>query len=149
LIKKLLAVISLLIVSLLVISSVQKQLNTPNLDDPVLHDFKALKFPYMASDQRQEDIKSNSHKLKLGMLDHQVQSILGKPDKVYPLYKTIKNGKPIGKSYFYILNQDKLEGSMNDKNERSITIRFNHDQQLIAASGTRASFFQDIKANKH
>jgi hypothetical protein len=112
--------------------------------DEVLHDFELLDFPYVANKARQERIKSNSQNLAIGMLDIEVSKVLGKPDFSLPLYNTVKGGRLEGKSFFYVLSQDVLEGSVNAKNRRWIVIRFNLNNRLTRAYGSGISAFTDI-----
>lgn len=62
--------------------------------------------PYVASPERQKQIKEGFPKIKPGMTPEQMKAILGDPDEVLPLYEPkIKTGKRIGATYWYYLEK--------------------------------------------
>ena len=144
-IAKIFITIIVVIVCLLVILEVRRP---GPLSDAVYHDFDSIELPYAANAERVERIKANSHRLKQGMLDKEVSAILGKPDYASRIYSSHLGGKEVGKSYAYILSQDKREGSQRDKNRRWIVVQFDFDNKVTRAFGGQVPFFTKFGLKK-
>jgi len=84
-----------------------------------------LKYPYIASSERQIQIREGMTKIKAGMMTSDVMSILGKPDEINELYDRIKNPHTIGYTWWYILERQTESGSVNDKAEKLVRVSFN------------------------
>ena len=107
-------------------------------------EFDKIVYPYEANEQRSERIKWNSAKVKLGMDQEEVVKLLGQPDLISPVYNTIKNGTITGSFYFYLLRQDKKNGSRNEVNQQSIAVCFDLDGKVERVVGENTPFFEDI-----
>ena len=145
LLAKICLIVFLLIACLLVIREVRKP--SP-LSDAVYHDFDEIEFPYVADKNRIERIRANSHKLKQGLLDTEVNALLGKPDQAGRVYSAQLRGKEVGKAYVYVLSKDKKQGSYLEKNAVELVIYFNNENRVIKAYGDRIDFFNDFGLKK-
>jgi hypothetical protein len=92
-----------------------------------------LKYPYIAPLEKANYIKENYKKISIGQSISKVETILGKPDEISPLYEPIiKNGKIIGKSYWYFIQKLKENGSVNERQEKLVRITFNLNGKVIS-----------------
>lgn len=94
-----------------------------------------LEYPYYASKERASQIHSGIKKLVIGMPVNDVKNIMGAPDEIRNVFFTpvkMKEGKPDGFSYFYIIQRKKPFGGIVEKNEKLYRVRFNANGILIA-----------------
>ncbi|NOT80571.1 MAG: hypothetical protein HOP07_16405 [Bacteriovoracaceae bacterium] len=82
-----------------------------------------INYPYVATSERTQKILKNWKNIKTGMKTKEVIEILDAPDEELPLYSLqAKNSKVIGKTYWYLLQRLKENGSQIEKNEKLIRI---------------------------
>lgn len=80
-------------------------------------------YPYIANSERTQKILKNWRTIKIGMKSKEVIEILDAPDEEFPLYsQQVKNSKIIGKTYWYLLQRFKENGSQIEKNEKLVRI---------------------------
>ncbi len=86
-------------------------------------------FPYKASDQQKERMKSGYRKLKLGSTKEQAKELLGEPDISQKDFTKSKKRKFIGYSYqyyFFKLHKD----FVNSGRDKVILLFFNEEGNL-------------------
>ncbi len=82
-------------------------------------------YPFEASPERAEIIKSEYKQVMLGMEPNAVMVILGEPDEIRPLYEPVKvHAKHIGYTYWYVIKRATTNGSADDKQEALVRISF-------------------------
>jgi hypothetical protein len=82
-------------------------------------------YPFVAPPERAAAITANYTKIKNGITADQVESVLGVPDEVRPLYEPkLKNGKAIGYTYWYVLRRAREKGSVKEKDESLVRVSF-------------------------
>lgn len=82
------------------------------------------KLPYYASESRRKEIIEGYGKIVMGMTPSQVESILGKPDDITPLYEpNIMKKKQIGTTYWYLIQQLKEHGSVLGIGRKGVGVR--------------------------
>lgn len=90
-----------------------------------------LKYPYIASIERADQIKNNYKKVSVGQSQDDVKTVLGNPDQILPSYEPImKNPGIIGETYWYIIQRLKENGSVNEKQEKLVIISFDFDGKV-------------------
>jgi hypothetical protein len=100
--------ISILIAALTLVSQVYAK---PNL-------------PYYASESRQKEIIEGYGEIVIGMTSSQVESVLGKPDDITPLYEpNIMKKIQIGTTYWYLIQQLKEYGSVIEIGRKGVGVR--------------------------
>lgn len=82
-----------------------------------------IAYPYVASSERTQKILKNWKNIKIGMKTKEVIELLDVPDEDLPLYSPhVKKSKVIGKTYWYLLQRLKENGSQIEKNEKLVRI---------------------------
>jgi len=140
----LITVIVLVVVIVIYTSNKQGEFQETS-PDKVYQDYDSIVYPYKTNEERVSRIKENCNKLKRGMTTKEVVELLGKPDKISPIYDTVKRGNVVGKSYSYLLSQDKKYGSINEMNRKAVVIHFNLEGKLILAYSQQFPLFKDIE----
>jgi len=88
-------------------------------------------YPYFASAERQLVISNGYLLIEIGMSIKQVNNVLGDPDEVNPTYDVKKRPSKIGYSHVYLLSRERLNGSVNEKNEHLVRVMFNLDDKVV------------------
>ena len=85
-----------------------------------------LTYPYVASPQRETRIRAGRTRVKIGMSPDAVRSILDEPDEIRDLYSknTIKAAKPIGYTWWYLVQRRTDDGSAEDRDEKLLRVTF-------------------------
>jgi len=84
-------------------------------------------YPFVATPERSVAILTKYTQIENGMTAKQVESVLGIPDEIRPLYEPkIKQARLIGHTYWYILRHMMEHGSANEKNESLVRISFDN-----------------------
>jgi hypothetical protein len=96
-----------------------------------------LRFPYVASQEREKQIREGAKKITVGMTEAEVKRILGEPDIIRPLFepKVIKANR-IGTTYWYLVEQEQNTDYENSKIVR-IALDLNGNVTDIVAWGLR------------
>ena len=82
------------------------------------------KFPYQASETRAKHIIGEYQKIAVGMTLSQIETILGKPDDITPLYEpNIMKKIKIGTTYWYLIKQLQEHGSVTEIGRRGVGVR--------------------------
>jgi outer membrane protein assembly factor BamE (lipoprotein component of BamABCDE complex) len=96
----------------------------------------AIEYPYEAPAERQALIRKQFSAIKVGMTSKDVVKLIGKPDKITPLYEPkIKNSKQIGSTMWYVLSQSKKHGSVNEVKKVALAIRLNLNNVISRIDG--------------
>jgi len=82
-------------------------------------------YPYVAPPERQAEIRNGMAKLTIGMTPADVEALMGKPDEVHELYDRIKNAKPVGYTWWFIIQRKADSGSVAEKAEKLVRVSFN------------------------
>lgn len=94
---------------------------------------KIISYPYKASTDKANKIKTEYKKVSLGMSATEVVDMLGKPDETRPLFEPIiNNGKQIGFTHWYLIQRLKKDGPVNEKQEKLVRISYNQNWTVIA-----------------
>jgi hypothetical protein len=84
-----------------------------------------LVYPYVASAERQAQIVKGMGKIREGMSPSDVEAVLGKTDMVMDLFNRGEvNPKPIGYTWWYILQRKTDKGSSAEREEKLVRISF-------------------------
>ena len=83
----------------------------------------AITYPYLASPDRQAQIRHQYPRIKAGMTEKEVRALLGNPDVVSDLYEHVKASKPVGSTLWYVVSQQKEHGSENEVLRKAVAIR--------------------------
>lgn len=90
-------------------------------------------YPFAASAARATVIRENYPRVAAGMSPADVTAVLGEPDEVRPLYgPTVKAGKKIGYTYWYVIRRAVRHGSVNERQEALVRVSFGLDTRVIA-----------------
>ncbi len=86
-----------------------------------------LTYPYVATSQREAQIRAGKARIKKGMPPDVVRGVLGEPDEVRDLFpKNISKGaKPIGYTWWYLVQRKTDVGSVEDRDEKLLRVSFN------------------------
>jgi hypothetical protein len=86
---------------------------------------RGIVYPYVASVERQGQIKIGMAKIREGMSPSEVEAILGKTDIVMDLFgRGMGNPNPIGYTWWYILERKTDKGSSAERGEKLVRISF-------------------------
>ncbi len=79
-------------------------------------------YPYYASTQRTQIIIENHDKIQKEMNSKDLLNIMGEPDEIRPLYEPKHNPprKPVGTTWWYIIQRKQENGSVIDKDEKLV-----------------------------
>ena len=95
-----------------------------------------LTYPYVASPERQEQIRTGMTNVTQGMSPSDVEAILGKPDEVRKLYGRIKQAEPVGYTWWFIVQRKAESGSVNDKAEKLVRVSFTLNDRVTRVDAT-------------
>lgn len=85
----------------------------------------SLTYPYVATPERQEQIRKGMEKVKAGMTPAEVEAVLGKTDLVHDLFnRGMKDAKPIGYTWWYIMQRRTDTGSADERAEKLVRVSF-------------------------
>ena len=85
----------------------------------------SLTYPYVASLERQEQIRMGMVKVKTGMTPSEVAAVMGKTDLVHDLFERgVKDSKPIGYTWWYIIQRKTDTGSTDERAEKLVRVSF-------------------------
>ena len=88
-------------------------------------------YPFLATPERSVAILTNYTQIRNGMTAKQVESVLGVPDEIRPLYEPkITQAKLIGYTHWYVLRRMKEHGSASEKNESLVRISFDNSGKV-------------------
>lgn len=91
-----------------------------------------IRYPYVATAERQRQIREGFKQLAVGMTVADVERLLGKPDETRPLYEPeIKNPKRIGTTYWYLLEMEQPRETPGEHPEKLVRISLDLDGRII------------------
>jgi len=93
-------------VLLIVLSSCNNDSRAPAVNKSSLYNEGNIEYPYVAKQERWNQIETQFLKVGLGASLEEVIALLGKPDEILPLYEPrYKRPKQLGYQYYYILRR--------------------------------------------
>lgn len=110
-------------------------------DVPVLYEQKNFVCPHRMDSEALKKLREGLKSIEKGMCYTSVVDLLGTPDEVHDLYdhRHVINfsgrHKPIGFSAFYIISQDCAEGSVVQRAQTAVVLRFDREGRLLKCQG--------------
>lgn len=90
------------------------------------------KYPFSASSERSEAIRSRYQRVEDGMSPAEVISILGEPDEIRRLYSaSLGTKKHIGYTYWFVIQRAVELGSVNERQEVLVRVRFDLEGHVM------------------
>ena len=113
------------------------------LDTPLFQD--EIYLDYEAEPARATSISSHMNELVAGMSVSEVDSLVGAPDEVIPVYDPGMRGEAIKwVKLVYLFSREKVDEWGKSTEDHSIELTFNLANQLVSAVGNGVSGFDEI-----
>ncbi len=90
----------------------------------------ALTYPYLAPAERAQQIRTGRLALVVGSSPEAVKKAVGEPDEVRDLFDKIKSAKPVGYTWWYIVERRAASGSAADRAEKLVRVSFGLDDRV-------------------